>query len=65
MPNNTVQMGIIWTVSLVLHWYLMKRNSQSIMVSEAMGCSVVTRFPSNTRALEYVLLVKELLKVLK
>ena len=65
MPNNNVWAGLNWTVSLVLHWYLMKRNSQTIMVAEAVGCSVVTRFPSNPRALECVLFVKELMKALK
>jgi len=35
------------------------------MVAEAVGCSVVTMFPSNPRALEYVLFVKELLERLR
>lgn len=38
---------------------------QSIRVAEAVGGSVVTKFPSNPRALEYVKFTQELLKVLK
>ena len=38
---------------------------QSIRVAEAVGGSVVTRFPSNPRAAEYVKFTQELLEVLK
>ncbi len=38
---------------------------QSIRVAESVGGSVVTRFPSNPRALEYVKFTQELLEVLK
>ena len=38
---------------------------QSVRVAEAVGGSVVTRFPSNPRALEYVKFTKELLEVIK
>jgi len=46
--------------------YIFKQMvGQSIRVAEAMGGSVVTRFPSNPRAAEYVRFTAELMKLLK
>jgi len=45
--------------------YIFKQMiGQSIRVAESIGGSVVTKFPSNPRALEYVLFVKELMEVI-